>query len=427
MAAGIGVFCLSIVLQPRLQPSEPPSGGARLVSVEQLPQNTEMCMSPEPVSAIAALRAEFEDNNLFSAFGETTAHAADTVELERPPLRVIKDTYPIYSSIVVDPIRNEVVMQDTNLFRIAVFNRTESTPPNASASQPKRVIEGPDTKNEYNNGLYVDPDSGETYNVAMDTADAIFTFRPGASGNSEPMRVLNIPHRGFQIAVDESKKEVYSTNQYPPRVLVFRKGASGDEKPLRVIEGPHTGLSDVHGVAVDSERKLLFVGNWGNSSDYKVAGSGKHLPPSITVYSLDANGDAAPLRTIQGPKTQLDWMGAFALDPDTGNLWVGNDVGHSLLVFRPTDNGDVAPMKVIKGDKTGLDHPAGISIDAKNKEVWASNMGNSSATCYKLTATGNAEPIRKIRSAPLGWKSLKFGKPQVIAYDSKREEYLVPN
>ena len=78
----------------------------------------------------------------------------------------------------------------------------------------------------------------------------------------------------------------------------------------------------------------MFVGNWGNSSDYKVAGSGKFLPPSITVYSLDANGDVAPLRTIQGPKTQLDWMGAFSLDPETGNLWVANDVGNSVLVFR---------------------------------------------------------------------------------------------
>jgi len=145
------------------------------------------------------------------------------------------------------------------------------------------------------------------------------------------------------------------------------------------------------------------------------------------VYSIDANGDAAPLRTIQGPKTQLDWMGAISLDPETGNLWVANDVGGSVLMFRGTDNGDVAPTKVIKGDKTGLNHPAGIAIDTKNKEIWVSNMGNSSATAYRLTADGNAEPIRMIRSAPLGRQSVKFGKPQAAAYDSKREEYLVPN
>ena len=75
---------------------------------------------------------------------------------------------------------------------------------------------------------------------------------------------------------------------------------------------------------------------------------------------------------------------------------------------------------------TGVDG-LNVSIDTKNKEVWVSNMGNSSATCYSLTADGNASPVRTIRSAPVGWKSLKFGKPQVVAYDSKREEYLVPN
>jgi DNA-binding beta-propeller fold protein YncE len=420
LVAAFGIFCFSRFEQPATV-SEPGMGSARLVSLEQLPDSSQLC-APEEASAIATLSAEFDENSLL-----TTVHAADTLEVTRPPVRMILDTYPIYSSVAVDPVRDEVVMQDTNLFSIKVFNRLENTPPNANAARPKRVIEGPDTKNEYNNGVYIDPKNGEIYNVAMDTADAIFTFRAGAQGNAEPLRILQIPHRGFQIAVDEEKGEVYSTNQYPPRVLVFRKGANGDEKPLRVIEGQRTGLADVHGVAVDAQRKLLFVGNWGNSSNYKVAGSGKHLPPSITVYALDANGDAAPLRTIQGPKTQLNWMGAFSLDPETGNLWVANDVGNSVLVFRGTDNGDAAPMKFIKGDKTGLDHPAGISIDTKNKEVWVSNMGNSSATAYSLNATGNATPIRMIRSAPVGWKSLKFGKPQVVAYDSKREEYLVPN
>ena len=425
-AIAMGIFCLSIV--ERLQPkavSEPGMGSARLVSIEQLPDTAELCYGQQ-VSAIAALSAEFEENHLFAALGERSVYAADTVDVSRPPVRAIYDTYPIYSSVAVDPVRDEVVLQDTNLFGIKIFNRLDNTAPSVEATQPKRVIQGPDTKNEYNNGLYVDPKSGDIYNVAMDTADAVFVFRGGASGNTEPQRVLKVPHRGFQLAVDEEKQELYSTNQYPPRVLVFPKGASGDAKPLRVVEGPHTGLADVHGVAIDVQRKLMFVGNWGNASDYTVAGSGKFNPPSIRVYPLDANGDVAPLRVIQGPKTQLNWMGGISLDPETGNLWVANDVGNSVLVFKGTDNGDVAP-RIIKGTKTGLDHPAGIFVDTKNKEVWISNMGNSSATCYSMTANGDATPIRTIRSAPLGRRSLKFGKPQAVAYDSKREEYLVPN
>ena len=33
-----------------------------------------------------------------------------------------------------------------------------------------------------------------------------------------------------------------------------------------------------------------------------LAGSGKFMPPSITVYPLDAAGDTAPLRVIEGER-----------------------------------------------------------------------------------------------------------------------------
>jgi hypothetical protein len=42
-------------------------------------------------------------------------------------------------------------------------------------------------------------------------------------------------------------------------------------------------------------------------------------------------------------------------------------------------------------------------------------------------ANGDVVPLRIIRSAPSGYKSTKFGKTEAVAYDSKRQEYLVPN
>jgi len=171
----------------------------------------------------------------------------------------------------------------------------------------------------------------------------------------------------------------------------------------------------------------LFVNNWGNISDYSIAGSGRFEAPSVTVYRLDADGDTAPLRVIQGPKTQLNWPGAMAVDPERGELYVANDVGQSIIVFRETDKGDVQPARIIKGSKTGLSYPTGVFVDTKNKELWAANLGNSSATVYSLTASGDAAPIRIIRSAPKDKVSLRFGKTQAVAYDSKREQILVPN
>src|SRR5436190_1564425 len=292
---------------------------------------------------------------------------------------------------------------------------------------PERVIEGPKSDLEYNNGLYIDPKNGDIYSVASDTADNMIVFPRDAVGDVAPARKLKTPHRNFATAVDEEKGEVFITIQYPPKVVVYRKEASGDEKPLRVLEGAHTGLSDAHGMAIDVKKKLLFVSNWGNASDYKVAGTGKFYPPSITVYPLDASGDTPPLRTIQGSKTQLDWAGGMSLDAGNEDLYIANDVGQSVLVFKETDQGNVAPARILKGQKTNLKNPTGVAVDTKNRELWVSNLGNSSATCYSLDAKGDAAPLRTIRSAPAGRTSVKFGKPQAVAYDSKRQEYLVPN
>jgi hypothetical protein len=415
VAVVIGMFSLSRVATA----PEPPLGSARLVSMEQLPDFGDSCYRP--------VSARSQETDLFAAFELISVQAADTLDVTRPPVRTIKDTYPIYSSVAVDPLRNEVILQDTNLFGIKIFNRTDNTPPNVESTTPKRVIQGDATHCEYNNGLFVDEKTGEIYSVAMDTEDNVLVFAGGASGNVAPERILKTPHRNFASGIDDEKGELYVTIQYPPKVVIYKKDASGNDQPVRVLEGPHTYLHDTHGLVLDLRRKLMFVGTWGNSSDPNVAGSGKFYPPSINVYPLDAGGDTAPLRIIQGDKTLLDWPGGMALDPDTGNIWVANDVGGNVLVFKGTDEGNVAPTQNIQGPKTGLNHPAGISFDTKNREVWVSNMGNSSASAFSPTANGDTAPIRTIRSAPLGRQSVKFGKPQSVAFDSKRDLYLVPN
>ena len=95
--------------------------------------------------------------------------------------------------------------------------------------------------------------------------------------------------------------------------------------------------------------------------------------------------------------------------------------------FRETDNGDAAPTRVVKGSQTGLSSPTSIFVDGKNDELLVSNMGNHSATVYRRTASGDVAPLRTIRSAPQGKQAQMIGNPGAAAYDSKREEILVPN
>jgi len=320
-----------------------------------------------------------------------------------------------------------VYLQDPNTWSIRVFGRLDNTAPDAPRTEPKRVIGGPKTDVQFNSCVYVDPKNGDIYSVENDIGDSIVVFKNNANGDAEPIRKLNVTHRAYAMAVDEENDEFYLSVQYPPQVAVYRKLASGNEKPRRLIQGESTRLSDSHGIAIDAKNKLLFVNNWGNISDYRIPGSGRFEAPSVTVYRLDADGDAPPTRMIQGQKTQLNWPGAMAVDPDRGELYVANDMGQSIIVFRETDQGDVQPARVIKGPNTGLSYPTGVFVDTKNKELWATSLGNSSATVYSLTASGDARPLRTIRSAPKGKVSLRFGKTQAVAYDSKREEILVPN
>ena len=398
--------------------------GIAATSIQPEPEIGEMCVW-EPIRLSLP-----EDTNLFSAFEDKPVYAAQetaTTNISRPPVRNILDTDPIYSAVTVDTRLNEVYLQDPNTWSIRVFGRLDNTPADAPRTEARRVIGGPKTDVQFNSCIYIDPKNGDIYSVENDIGDSIVVFKNDAKGDAEPIRKLNVTHRAYAMAVDEDADEFFLSVQYPPQVAVYRKEASGNEKPRRLIQGESTRLSDAHGIAVDTKNKLLFVNNWGNISDYRIPGSGRFEAPSITVYPLSADGDAQPIRVLQGPATGLNWPGAMAVDPDRGELYVANDMGQAIIVFRETDNGDAQPVRALKGSNTGLSYPTGVFVDTKNKELWAANLGNSSATVYPLGASGDTRPLRTIRSAPKGKVSLRFGKTQAVAYDSRREEILVPN
>jgi 6-phosphogluconolactonase (cycloisomerase 2 family) len=328
---------------------------------------------------------------------------------------------------------NEVFLQDNNLWSYRVFNRLDNTPPDAAMTQPKRIVQGPTTSIQFNNGIYIDQKDGKVYSVESDTGDKMVSFAGESNGNVLP-RILHTPHRVYSIAADETNDVLYMTVEYPPQIVAYRKQASGEEQPLKRIKGDRTALETPHGIAIDLKNRLLFVNNWGQGINFDNAesgqpGTGRFNPPSITVYSLDAEGNVPPLRIIQGDKTQLNWPGNMSFDQDAQELYVANDVGQSVLVFigLTSANGNVTPTRVIKGDKTKLVYPTGVFTDTKNQELWVSNLGNSSVNVYPLKANGDVPPIRTIRSAPVGHRSLTFGRPAAIAYDRNREEILVPN
>ena len=405
-----------------------PQGYAQLLSSEPLPSIQGQMCEWVPASAPARLMAAIRQEQV--AANRTAENPSDprtSIDADRAPVRVIRDTYPTYSAVAVDTVRNEIVLQDENLFQVLVYDRTDNTPPNAAMTEPKRVIGGKLTKVEFNCGLYIDPKSGDIYSVNNDTMDTMVVFSRNARGNVAPDRELRTPHRTYGIAVDEENQEIYLTVEHPPQVVVYRKTASGEEKPLRALRGLKTQLEDAHGIAIDTKNQLMYVANHGHASNPRVPGGGSFEPPSITVYPLRAEGDTPPLRVIEGSRTRLNWPAQIFLDPERQELFVANDGEDSILVFRASDSGNAAPIRVIQGPKTGLKNPTGVFVDQQNRELVVSNMGNHSATVYALTASGDAAPLRTIRAAPQGKLALAIGNPGAAGYDSKREEILVPN
>ena len=87
----------------------------------------------------------------------------------------------------------------------------------------------------------------------------------------------------------------------------------------------------------------------------------------------------------------------------------------------------MAPTRVLKGPKTQIKNPTGVYVDQTNNELVVANMGNHRATVYARTAQGDTPPLRVIRAAAEGTPALQIGNPGAVAYDSKRDEILVPN
>ncbi len=352
------------------------------------------------------------------------------VVIERPPVRFIKDPNPAFSAVAVDSESNMLVVADENLFQILEYDSRENTPPQARFTEPRRVISGLNTKAEMICGLYIDPVTKEIYALNGDTQNWMPVFSTEARGNAIPSRALHVPGHPFQMAVDEERGEIFMTIQSRNSISIYRKQADGGEQPLRTIEGSDVQLEDPHGLALDTRNRLIFVSNFGNGLVGESARTGRYgifEPPSITVYSMDASGNAAPLRIIEGPGTRMNWPAHLAFHEERQELFVANDADNSILVFSASAAGDAAPIRVIQGPNTGIQHPPGIALDPILDELYVASMGTPSVTVFPVTANGDVSPTRTIRGAPVGTQSLMIGNPGAVGYDTRRGEILVPN
>src|SRR5437867_9377244 len=231
-------------------------GSERLVSIEPL-DSGEFCVTEETAPTLMAKQA---------SPSPVPARPGDAIRAQvaaRKPVSTLRDPRNAFAGLVIDPIRNEVVIAEENNFSLLVYDRMENTPPKAALSEPKRMIQGENTFLEYACSVYVDPVTGDIYGINNDTLNWMTVFDRNAKGNASPNRKLHTPHTTFGIVADEETQELLMTIQDDHAVVTFKKYAKDQDSPIRLLQGPKTLMADPHGIALDPKTGLIYVTNWG--------------------------------------------------------------------------------------------------------------------------------------------------------------------
>ena len=360
----------------------------------------------------------------------------DVIGGDVPPTRIVADPYPTFDGLAVDPENGIVVMSDENRSGLLMYDRTAGSQSKA-ITEPKRHIIGPRAELGFIAGVTLDPARREAWVVNND-GGGITVFSYDQHGDAAPVRKLEVPHQSWGLSLDPSKDEVAVTSQQYQGITIYARTASGTARPLRTIRGESTQLADPHGVYLDGVNSEVFAANHGNwtemrsyaddsvmlPGEYK---AGRFEQPSIRIYASTANGDVAPIRTIQGKQTQLAWPMGLDVSRERNEVAVANYGSNAILVFSRTASGDAAPVRVLGGDRTGIVGPVAVGFDHKNRELWVANYGDHTAVVFDIDAAGNVPPKRIIRNAPAGTPTTGFTNASAAAYDSKRDELLVPN
>jgi DNA-binding beta-propeller fold protein YncE len=360
----------------------------------------------------------------------------DAIGGDIPPTRIVADPYPTFDGLAVDPENDLVVMSDENRSGLLMYDRKSGSHAR-TITEPRRHIIGPKAELGFIAGVTLDPKNREAWVVNND-GGGITVFSYEQHGDVKPIRKLEVPHQSWGLSLDLTRQEIAVTSQQYQGITIYARTASGTERPLRTIRGDDTQLADPHGVYLDGVNNEVFAANHGNwtemrsyaddavmlPGEYK---SGRFEQPSIRIFQGSANGNARPIRSIQGKQTQLAWPMGIDVSRDRNELAVANYGSNAILVFARTASGDAAPVRVLGGSRTGIVGPVAVGFDHKNGELWVANYGDHTAVVFDIAATGNVEPKRIIRNAPAGTPTTGFTNASAAAYDTKRDELLVPN
>ncbi len=192
------------------------------------------------------------------------------------------------------------------------------------------------------------------------------------------------------VAVLTPSQLVYVANQGNGgngSVTIFSAAAKGNVAPLRTIAGGNTKLNYPAGVAHDTQCNV-YVSDYNQNKIFK--------------FASGANGNVAPVATIN--LTSLGQPEQIVIG-STGKLYVA-EVGGYIQEFAPGANGNAVPIATITsyapcGDGSGLGNTYGIALDAQ-QNIYVSNESNNCIAVFAAGANGRSTPLRTIGGSKSG-------------------------
>ena len=252
----------------------------------------------------------------------------------------------------------------------------------------------------------------------------IAAFARLAKENASPTRLLYgqktlLSRTMHDIRYDAVNDEIFVTNPFAQAIMVFRGGANGEEAPIRIIQGSKTQMDGPDRLDIDTVHNEIFVPE-GNR---------------ILVFPRNGNGNVAPLRVIEDPDPKSRSVSTVAVDPVHNLIIAGTNTGYqrggsggALLVFNRTDNGKVKPKALIQGPKTAIIRINQLQVYSPKGWIIAAQPGRSDEQepegvyvgVWHVSDNGDVPPRWKIA----GPKSV-MKKPRGIVLDPKHKELIV--
>ena len=239
-----------------------------------------------------------------------------------------------------------------------------------------------------------------------DYAFDVYIYPAGASGIATPSGVITATNASA-LCLDSAGKLYTIGNGLNYGIRVYDPTTPA-APPLRTIPLPQQ-LNSVHNMTVDSSGNIYLL-NLGMAQN------------SAVVVLSTTGSSASLLANISGPATGLSNPTGIAVD-STGNMYVGAydptmRTGR-ILVFAPGANGDASPVRTIVGSKTQLGPIQGIRVD-KAGTVYVTAASVPGLPQHILTfaagASGDVAPLSDLAPAtsPVNHMAENFGQLAVL-------------